>query len=84
MKISIIIGACLVLYSIYLNASDMTHGEMAGIIRSADYPCAHVLEIQQSSDHSWKVMCNAGAYIVNKDADGSYTVKATIKESNNQ
>lgn len=62
----------------------MTHGEMSGIIRSADYPCAHVLEIQQTSDHSWKVMCNAGAYMVNKDAGGSYIVKAIIKESNDR
>ena len=69
----------LMLYTLSLNAGEMTHGEMAGIIRSANFPCAHVIEIQQTSDDSWKVVCNAGPYSVNKSADGNYSVSA-IKE----
>ena len=64
----------LMLCSLSLNASDMAHGEMAGIIRSADYPCAHVLGLEQTDNNTWNVKCNAGSYSVRKLADGNYAV----------
>lgn len=66
----------LMLCSLSLNASDMAHGEMAGIIRSADYPCSHVLELEQTGNNTWIVKCNAGSYSVRKLADDNYAVDA--------
>jgi hypothetical protein len=74
MKKIIIFGMFLMLCSLSLNASDMTYGEMAGIIRSADYPCARVLELEQTGNNTWIVKCNAGSYSVGKLADGHYAV----------
>ena len=76
MKKLSIFGIGLVQFVISLHASEMSHGEMAGIIRSANHPCAHVLELQQPAENSWKVVCNAGPYLVNKSKDGSYSVSA--------
>ena len=61
-------------------ADDMSHGEMAGIIRSSDLPCKHVLNLQQTSESSWKVECNAGIYSVSKTSDEAYSV-STIENS---
>ena len=59
-----------------LIAGEMSHGEMAGIIRSSDLPCAHVLNLQETSKSSWTVECNAGTYNVNRTSDEAYSVSA--------
>ena len=76
MKKLSIIGLSILLYATGLNAEEITHGEMAAAIRSADFPCAHVLELQKTGKNTWKVACNAGPYIVSKSSDGQYTVSA--------
>ena len=57
-----------------LSAAEMSHGEMAGIIRSAGEPCKKVLNMQSSGENSWKVECNSGTFTVTRDADGKTTV----------
>jgi ABC-type sugar transport system substrate-binding protein len=58
-------------------AEMVSNGEMAAAIRSADYPCKHVLEVQATGDNSWRVQCNSGTYQVNRDANGQFTVVKT-------
>jgi len=60
-------------------ADEMSHGEMAGIIRSTDHPCTRVLDLQSSGENLWKVQCNSGSFIVTRDADGQYSVTASEK-----
>ena len=55
-------------------ATEMSYGEMAAAIRSADYPCDHVLEVQATGDNGWLVQCNSGAYQVTRDANGQFNV----------
>lgn len=55
-------------------ASGMEHGEMVAIIRSADYPCQQVLEMQDTGDNAWQVRCNSGTYQVTRDANGAFSV----------
>ena len=59
-----------------LSANEMTQGEMAGIIRSAEHPCARVLDLQNDGENAWKVTCNSGKFHVSKNADGLYIVTA--------
>lgn len=58
-------------------AAEMNDGEMAAAIRSADYPCDHVLELQASGDNGWRVQCNSGTYQVTRDANGQFSVVKT-------
>jgi ABC-type sugar transport system substrate-binding protein len=58
-------------------AEMVSDGEMAAAIRSADYPCKHVLEVQATGDNRWRVQCNSGTYQVNRDANGQFTVVKT-------
>ncbi|MCB1772593.1 MAG: hypothetical protein KDI88_03175 [Gammaproteobacteria bacterium] len=46
------------------------HGTLAATIRSADMPCAHVIEVESVGDNRWSVRCNAGTYIVSRNAQG--------------
>jgi hypothetical protein len=55
-------------------AEMVSNGEMAAAIRSADYPCNHVLEMQATGDNGWRVQCNSGTYQVNRDENGQFTV----------
>ena len=75
-----LMGMIFLLVTPFLIAGEMTEGEMAGIIRSSDFSCAHVLEIQQTSEASWKVDCNSGEYHVDENPDGQFTVVATTSE----
>lgn len=59
------------------NAAEMSHGEMAAAIRSANYPCAHVLGVQNAGENAWSVECNSGKFRVSRDQDGNYTVSQT-------
>ena len=60
----------------YLFADEVTQGEMAGVIRSANYPCAKVLNLQSSGENSWTVKCNSGSFHVTKNSDGQFSVSS--------
>lgn len=53
---------------------EMTNGELAGIIRSADLPCNNVIEFQATSKNAWLVTCNSGVFSVKRGADGNFNV----------
>ena len=55
-------------------AAEVNDGEIAAAIRSAEYPCDHVLEVQATSDNGWLVQCNSGTYQVTRDANGQFSV----------
>lgn len=59
-------------------ATEMDHGEMVAAIRSADYPCQRVLELQDTGENTWLVQCNSGTYQVTREASGNYSVIKTI------
>lgn len=59
------------------SATEMSHGEMAAAIRSANYPCAHVLRLERAGENAWSVECNSGKYRVSRDQDGNYIVSQT-------
>lgn len=59
------------------NATEMTHGEMAAAIRSANYPCAHVTGLESAGENAWSVECNSGKFRVSRDQDGNFTVSRT-------
>ena len=58
-------------------AAEVNDGELAAAIRSADYPCEHVLAQQASGDNNWTVQCNSGTYLVTRDANGQFSVVKT-------
>jgi hypothetical protein len=60
-----------------VNAAEMTHGEMAAAIRSANYPCAHVQALESAGEEAWSVQCNSGKFRVSRDKDGNFTVTQT-------
>jgi len=55
-------------------AAEVSNGEMAAAIRSADYPCNHVLDLQVVEDNEWRVQCNSGTYQVTRDESGQLSV----------
>ena len=81
---NIIIALVLLIYSQLLYSIEISHGEIAGAIRSAGYPCARVLDLQSTSENSWKVMCNAGNYKVTRDADGNFNVTTSEKDNSDE
>jgi hypothetical protein len=62
------------LLSLQASAADVSHGEMAGAIRSANYPCAQVLNIDSTGDNAWVVQCNSGKFNVSRDQNGDFQV----------
>lgn len=58
-------------------AADVSHGEMAGAIRGANYPCAQVLKIDGAGDNAWVVQCNSGKFNVSRDENGKFKVSQT-------
>ena len=58
-------------------AAEVNDGELAAAIRSADYPCEHVLGQQATGDNDWRVQCNSGTYLVTRDANGQFSVVKT-------
>jgi hypothetical protein len=54
-----------------------SHGDMAAAIRSAELPCAHVLNVEATADNQWQVQCNAGDYRVTRDAEGRLSVSGS-------
>ena len=74
---STVLFSCLIvsgLFSPHVTAVDVSHGEMAGAIRSADYPCAKVLTIDSNGDNAWIVQCNSGEFNVSRDRNGDFKV----------
>jgi len=71
---SLIIGG---LFSAQSSATEVSNGEMAGAIRSADYPCAQVLKIDSDGNNAWLVECNSGKFSVSRDQGGNFTVTQT-------
>ena len=53
---------------------EMTRGEIAGIIRSAEHPCTNVLDLQSTGKNAWVVTCNSGVFSVKRDEGGNYNV----------
>jgi hypothetical protein len=51
-------------------------GELAAAIRSADLPCAHVIDVSAASGDVWLVTCNSGSFLVRKETDGGYAVSS--------
>ena len=68
---SVIVGSLL---SAPLAAAEVSHGEMAAAIRSANYPCAHVRKIDRTGDNAWVVQCNSGTFRVSRAQDGGFDV----------
>ncbi len=57
-----------------VDASDVTHGEMQAAIRSADFACNQVVNLESGGDNTWVVKCNSGKFRVTRDQDGKFTV----------
>ncbi len=57
-----------------VDASDVTHGEMQAAIRSADFACNQVINLESGGDNAWVVKCNSGKFRVTRDQDGKFTV----------
>ena len=53
---------------------EMSNGELASIIRSADQPCNHVIEFQKTAKDTWLVTCNSGVFSVKGDGNRNYSV----------
>ena len=76
--LSILIVILIVIGSIpQLSAEEVSHGEMAGIIRTAGHPCARVLDLQRTGKNSWNVKCNSGSFLVTRDTNGEFTIAAS-------
>jgi hypothetical protein len=58
-------------------AEEMSNGQMTGIIRSANHPCAKVIELQPAGENSWEVQCNSGSFNVTRNANGQFSVNAS-------
>jgi len=56
------------------SAAEVSKGEMAAAIRSADYPCHHVMDMQAIEDDDWRVQCNSGTYQVTRDENGQFSI----------
>jgi hypothetical protein len=51
-----------------------SHGDLAAAIRSADLPCAHVLQVEPAGQNQWLVACNSGRFVVTRAPDGKLSV----------
>ena len=71
---SVIAGA---LFSPHVTALDVSHGELAGAIRSASYPCARVINVDSNGENAWIVQCNSGKFNVTRDLNGDFAVTQT-------
>lgn len=65
------------LFSPHVTAFDVSHGELAGAIRSASYPCAQVQNVDSNGDNAWIVQCNSGKFNVSRDKNGDFKVTQT-------
>ena len=56
------------------DASEMTNGDARAAIRSADFPCYHVIKLETGGNNIWNVTCNSGKFRVKRDQNGKITV----------
>ena len=47
------------------------HGKFRAVIRSADYPCAHVKDVREVDANTWDIQCNSGFFLVTRSEDGT-------------
>ena len=71
------IAVLIVVFAPQSYAEEMSNGQMAGIIRSANHPCAKVLDLQPTGENSWKVQCNSGSFNVARNANGQFSVNVS-------
>jgi hypothetical protein len=50
------------------------YDELAAAIRSAEFPCSHVIEVFAAGENAWQVQCNSGQFLVVQDKAGNYSV----------
>ncbi len=55
-------------------ATQTDQGELAATIRSAGFPCSHVIETTAAGAEAWRVKCNSGSFVVATDPDGNVAV----------
>jgi hypothetical protein len=71
---SVVIGS---LFSPLTTAADVSNGELAAAIRSAQHPCDRVLQVDSIGDNAWNVQCNSGKFFVSLDQNGNFKVTQT-------
>ena len=76
LKSLMLFGVLIVFLAIasWVNATETTHGEMRSAIRSANFPCAHVINLENAGDNAWVVECNSGKFRVTSNQNGKFTV----------
>ena len=57
-----------------VDASEVAHGEVRSAIRSADFACKQVINLESGGDNTWVVKCNSGKFRVTRDQNGKFTV----------
>jgi len=77
--LKVFIAVLIMVFAPQSYAEKMSNGQMAGIIRSANHPCAKVLELQSTGENSWSVQCNSGSFNVTHNADGQFSVNTSNK-----
>ena len=60
-----------------VSAEEMSNGQMRGIIRSANHPCAKVIKLQSAAESLWIVQCNSGNFIVRRNTNGQFSVSTS-------
>jgi hypothetical protein len=75
----VFIAVLIVVFAPQSYAEEMSNGQMAGIIRSANHPCAKVLDLQPAGENSWIVKCNSGSFNVSRNTDGQFSVNVSNK-----
>ena len=71
------IAVLIIVFTPQSYAEEMSNGQMAGIIRSANHPCAKVIKLQPARENTWKVQCNSGSFNVTRNADGQFSVNVS-------
>ena len=59
----------ILVFSTQLSVEEMSRGEIAGIIRSAEHLCKNVLALESTGENAWKVECNSENFIVIRETD---------------
>jgi len=77
--LKVFIAVLIMVFAPQSYAEKMSNGQMAGIIRSANHPCAKVLELQSTGENSWSVQCNSGSFNVTRNAGGQFSVNVSNK-----
>jgi len=65
------------LFAAPVSATELSPGDAAGAVRSADYPCAHVAKVDPAGENTWLVQCNSGTFRISRDPEGRFEVTQT-------